>query len=65
MKLNVNNKEVTSDAHNLQQLLHQLGIPQSGIAVAVNKKLVRRELWQEQSLNEGDDILIIKAVCGG
>lgn len=65
MKLKVNNKEVTFNAHNLQQLLHQLAIPEKGIAVAVNKKLVRRELWQEQALNDGDDILIIKAVCGG
>lgn len=35
------------------------------IAVAVNGKIVRKENWENTTLNDGDDIIIIRAAYGG
>jgi thiamine biosynthesis protein ThiS len=37
----------------------------TGSAIAVNDKLVRRQQWQLTKVNEGDNIVIIKAAYGG
>lgn len=37
----------------------------TGSAIAVNDKLVRRQQWQSTKVNEGDNIVIIKAAYGG
>jgi thiamine biosynthesis protein ThiS len=42
-----------------------LGLPDSGVALAVNYQMVTRENWAETLLKENDDILIIKAASGG
>ena len=65
MKLKVNDKEVETGAANLSQLSQELNLPATGIAVAVNQRMISRSEWDNQPLNEGDRILIIKAVCGG
>ena len=65
MKVKVNNKDVETEASDMKDLSLQLGLPEKGIAVAVNQNMVPREEWKECVLKEGDDILIIKAVCGG
>ena len=36
-----------------------------GIAVALNNVVVPNTTWEEQSLNDGDKILIISASQGG
>lgn len=36
-----------------------------GIAVARNGKLVRRQDWDHTQVDNGDDIVIIKAAYGG
>lgn len=38
---------------------------ETGSAVAVNGKLVRRADWDSVTLNENDNVLIIKAAYGG
>ena len=65
MKLKVNDKEVETGATNLSQFSQEQNLPTSGIAVAVNNRMVPRAEWNSYVLNEGDNILIIKAVCGG
>ena len=65
MKLKVNDKEVETGATNLSQFSQEQDLPTNGIAVAVNQRMVPRTEWNSYALNEGDHILIIKAVCGG
>ena len=65
MKLKVNDKEVETGATHLSQFSQEQNLPTSGIAIAVNQRMVPRTEWDSYALNEGDNILIIKAVCGG
>ena len=37
----------------------------AGVAVAVNNAMVPRTEWATRTLAEGDDIVILKAFCGG
>ena len=65
MKISVNNKEVETGANYLLQLSQQLELPQAGIAVAVNNHMVPRSEWEHFVLHENDELIIIKAGCGG
>ena len=65
MKISVNNKEVETGANYLLKLSQQLELPQTGIAVAVNNRMVPRSEWEHFVLHENDELIIIKAVCGG
>ena len=65
MKIRVNNKEIETGASYLLQLSQQLELPQTGIAVAINNRMVPRTEWEHFVLNENDELIIIKAVCGG
>jgi sulfur carrier protein len=65
MKLKVNDKEVETRATHLSLFFQEQDFPTTGIAVAVNQRMVPRAEWDSYALNEGDNILIIKAVCGG
>lgn len=65
MKLKVNDQEVESGATTLSLFSLEQNLPATGIAVAVNNRMVPRTEWDSYTLNEGDCILIIKAVCGG
>ncbi len=47
------------------QLLAHLQTPERGIAVAKNDKVVRRSTFEEERINDGDRIEIIRAVAGG
>jgi len=65
MKLKVNNQEMETGAITLSQFSQEQNLPTTGIAVAVNQRMVPRTEWDSYILNEGDNIIIIKAVCGG
>ena len=65
MKLKVNDKEVETGATHLSQFSQEQNLPATGIAIAVNQRMGPRTEWDSYALNEGDNILIIKAVCGG
>ena len=65
MKLKVNDKEVETGATHLSQFSQEQNLPATGIAIAVNQRMVPRTEWDSYALGEGDNILIIKAVCGG
>ena len=63
IKINNKDKEVSSD--NLAAVLKSVDIPAAGVAVAVNSKMIPRSDWDSFTLTENDEILIIRAACGG
>lgn len=65
MKITVNSKETDVSATTIQDLVKELGMPEKGIAVALSMQMVPREKWESTKLEEGADIIIVKAVCGG
>ena len=65
MKLIVNNKEVETTASHLLQLAKELELPEKGVALAVDQRMIPRAQWEDYALTEGMNIIIIKAVCGG
>ena len=65
MKLRVNNKEVETWATNLSLFSQEQNLPITGIAIAVNNRMIPRAEWESFTLSENDSIIIIKAVCGG
>lgn len=66
MKVRVNNKEMDLNSDfNLTQLADKLEFPLQGIAIAVNNKMIPRAEWERFTLKENDNLVIIKAACGG
>ena len=65
MKIKVNNKEIEIGGRHLLELSQALELPQTGIAVAVNNHMIPRTEWEQFVLKEHDELVIIKAVCGG
>lgn len=65
MELYVNNKPVSTEAKSLSMLAAELSLPEKGVAVAVEGKMVPRTLWEQTPVSEGTHIVIIKAACGG
>ena len=65
MKIQINNKEVETKALNLSELAQEMALPEKGVAVAVNNKMVPRAQWADTALTGGIAVVIIKAACGG
>lgn len=67
MTITLNNQTVEVEATTVLSSLvsQQLGEKQNGVAVAVNGVVVSKNNWSEVTVNENDDILIIKATQGG
>lgn len=65
MKVNINNKETETAARSVAELAEELQLPAKGVAVAIDNKLVARNDWSTTPVGEGDNIVIIKAFCGG
>ena len=65
MKIRINSKETETGAATLMVLAREMGLPEKGVAMAVNNRMVPRVEWSTTSISGGEDIVIIKAVCGG
>lgn len=67
MTVTINNKAVEIGSREvLQQIVfHQVGENTKGIAVAINGRVIPKDLWIETAVSENDDVLIIKATQGG
>ena len=65
MKLNVNNQEIETQVTNLLELAGELGLPDKGVAIGVDRRVLPRGSWEECKLTEGMQILVINAVFGG
>ncbi len=49
----------------LASLLAPLGLPDRGVAIAVNEQVVARAQWPTHPLSPNDRIEIIRAMAGG
>ncbi len=66
MIVKVNNKEMEfAENSTLLQLSEQLEVPAKGAAMAVNNRMIPRTEWDSKILQENDQVVIIKAACGG
>ena len=65
MNIKINNKETEVKATSQQELATEISLPEKGVAVAVNNRMVTRADWNHTAINDGDNIVVIKAVCGG
>lgn len=65
MKIQVNNKETETEAKNLAELAKEMALPEKGVAMAKDNKMVPRAEWENTQLEEGAKVIIIKAACGG
>lgn len=66
MKIIVNNKEVNLiQGNTIADLARQLELPLQGVAIALHNRMIPRAQWEEQVLQPGDSLVIIKAACGG
>ena len=65
MNVKVNNKPVETAASTLKELAEQLGLPGKGVAVAVGSKMIPRNEWAGCAIADGDNIIVIRASCGG
>lgn len=65
MNIKINNQETEVKATSLQELATEISLPEKGVAVAVNNRMVTRADWNHTAINDGDNIVVIKAVCGG
>lgn len=66
MKVYVNSKEYELNSHtSVGDLSLMLELPSTGVAVAVNNKIIKRDDWSATELCENDNVIIIKAACGG
>lgn len=61
----VNNQEMNTEATVVQQLVDQLNLPEKGVALAINNRVIPHTSWGEVSVQEGDHVVVIKAAFGG
>lgn len=66
MRIIVNGIEHNSiNAKTISELLKELGIDNQRIAVEVNREIVRKALYREFYLKDGDVVEIVNFVGGG
>lgn len=65
MKVKINNKEVETSAKTVAELAAEQNLPEKGVAIAISNDMVPRTEWNNREIKEGDDIVILKAFCGG
>ena len=66
MKAVVNGEEwELGDGTTVADVLHRLGAPATGVAVACRGEVVPRASWPATPVRDGDDIEVLTAVQGG
>lgn len=66
MKIKINNCERDIASGTTIEMIAQMeSLPDKGVAIAVNGEIVQRRAWNGHIINNGDDIIILKAFCGG
>ena len=66
MKITINNNTTTIEPEtSLKQLADSMQLPDAGIAIAINNKLIPKQNWQQTQLKETDQVVIVRAACGG
>lgn len=65
MKIKINNKDIETSAKTVAELAAEQKLPEKGVAIAISNNMVPRTEWNNREIAEGDDIVILKAFCGG
>ena len=66
MKIKINHCETEiASGTTIAMIAQKESLPDKGVAIAVNGEIVQRRAWTEHVINNGDDIIILKAFCGG
>ncbi|MBQ4358605.1 MAG: sulfur carrier protein ThiS [Paludibacteraceae bacterium] len=66
MKIYINQKETEVETgKTVGDLAKAQNLPENGVAIAVNGKLVQRKDWVDTELKENDAVLIVNAAYGG
>ena len=67
MNITINNQPLQiNESNSLKEVVvSQLGEKLNGVAVAVNDTVILKTNWELFTLNESDNILIIRATQGG
>jgi len=66
MKLEINGEARSVPAcATVRELLEKLGIKPDGVAVEVNRRIVKRQDWNQATVKELDVIEIVRFVGGG
>ena len=65
MNIFINNKPHFTEEENLAALISSLNLSEKGLAVAIGNKMIPRTEWSSTLLDEGMNVVIIQAACGG
>lgn len=65
MRIKLNGEDFQSEAATIAALLEEMQAPVTGVAVALNGRVVRRAEHAQTPLQEGDEVELIRAVQGG
>ena len=65
MKVIINNQEKEIKASSLEELRKELQLPERGVAMAIDSRMVPQKEWAVTMLKEADKVTIIKAAFGG
>ena len=66
MKITINNKQTEyPEGTTLRNVADSCQLPEKGVAVAVNNEMIPRSGWESHVVSDGDEIVILKAFCGG
>jgi thiamine biosynthesis protein ThiS len=66
MKLEINGEvKAVPVCATVRELLESLGIKPDGVAVEVNRRIVKRQDWSQAAVKEFDLIEIVRFVGGG
>ncbi|KAB1155165.1 MULTISPECIES: sulfur carrier protein ThiS [Tenacibaculum] len=59
------NKHQFSNNLTVKELIENLKVQTNGIALAVNNNVIKKENWTSETLQNNDEVLIIKSTQGG
>lgn len=65
MTITINNEKKETQAATIAALAQEMALPEKGIAIASDNKIIPRTEWAERAVTEGMSLVIIKAFCGG
>lgn len=65
INIKINNEDKCTECETVAQLAKELALPERGVALAINNRVVQRAVWGETMLSEGDNVTVIKAAFGG
>lgn len=65
MRIRVNNEPVEFKGRTVAELIEQLNLPQTGVAVAVGMDIVPKSDWETTEIKQDEELMIIRAASGG